>query len=140
MHYACGFIDNKRMIQLLSHFGFSHNVFDKDGNTPLDFQERAPSEEVQDLIKLHKKQAYENPEPNPWTWQVWTGVQREKNGLRQLISPSHPFLHGHGGHSNCGHGHSHGQGHSHDASGACVSNANQCGHQLNSSQVYCVII
>ena len=149
MHYACGFVDNKRMIQLLSHFGFSLNVFDKDGNTPLDFQERAPSDEVQNLLILHKKQAYETEEPNPWTWQVWTSVQREKNGLRQLISHTHPNIHGHGhshgghGHSHGGHGHSYGQSHSHDASGACVSDHDndQCGHQqIDNSQVYCNIL
>ena len=29
MHYAFGYEDNKRMLQLLSQFGFSENVFDK---------------------------------------------------------------------------------------------------------------
>ncbi len=125
MHYACGFVNNTRMIQLLSHFGFSTNVFDKDGNTPLDFQERNASQELQDLLSLHRKQSHES-EPNPWTWQVWTSVQREKNGLRQLISTSHPTLHGHA-HSCGGSNHSHGgSNHSHDASGVCSSQ-----HDLN---------
>jgi len=99
--------------------GFSTNVFDKDGNTPLDFQERNASKELQDLLSLHRKQSHE-AEPNPWTWQVWTSVQREKNDFRQLISTSHPSLNGHGHSHN--HGHSHGSSsHSHDVNGICSS-------------------
>ena len=91
--------------------------FFKDGNTPLDFQERNASQEVQDLLEMHKKKEFKAVEPNPWTWQVWTQVQREKNTLKQLISVSHPNLHGHG-HS---HEHGHGHGHSHVHSDTCHS-------------------
>jgi hypothetical protein len=138
MHYACGFVDNTRMIQLLSQFGFSNNVFDKDGNTPLDFQERNSSKEVQELIQLHKKQDYKRTEPNPWTWQVWTNIQREKNGLKQIISTKDLNCHGHShiGHS---HGHSHGdEGHSHDQNGACIPKEDQC-EENNTEKTYCII-
>lgn len=138
MHYASGFVNNAQMTQLLSHYGFSTNVFDKDGNTPLDFQERNASKEIQDLLKLHLKRSHQ-PEPNPWTWQVWTEVQREKNGLRQLISCSHPNLHGHS-HSHGAHGHSHGD-HFHDSSGVCTGQSeNQCGDMVPPyRQTYCAI-
>lgn len=111
MHYACGYNDNKKTSQLLSQYGFSDNVFDKDGMTPLDFQERINSEELQDLIKQHKLKDFVCQEPNPWSWQVWTRIQREKDTLKQLISVSHPHLKFNHSHS---HGHSH--GHSHEPS------------------------
>lgn len=143
MHYACGFVDNTRMIQLLSQFGFSKNVFDKDGNTPLDFQERNSCKEVQDLIELHKKQDYRRAEPNPWTWHVWSNIQRERNGLKQIISMTQFNAHGHShgghGHSHGGHGHSHGgDDHSHDKNGVCIPNDDQC-ENSEAVKPYCTI-
>lgn len=66
MHYANGSKENKRMSQLLSQFGFSDNVFDYLGNTPLDFQERKESVELQDLINMHRLKNFNIEEPNPW--------------------------------------------------------------------------
>lgn len=86
--------------------------------TPLDFQERMISVELQELIRIHKHQEFDNmEEPNPWSWSVWTRIQREKDNLKQMISVSHPSLnqmlstnaHGHS------HDHSHSHGHSHFA-------------------------
>lgn len=115
IHYANGYTDNKRITLLLSQFGFSDNVYDKDGMTPVDFQERNSSQELQDLMKIHKLKKFSVKEPDPWSWKVWTKIQRERNTLKQLISVSHPHLHSHS------HSHDHGncQGdeyHSHAAS------------------------
>lgn len=108
------------MIQLLSQYGLSDNVYDKDGQTPLDFQERAVSEELQEVIRINREKLFgQVDEPNPWSWKVWTRIQSEKDTLKQLISYSNPFvafnIHrgGGGGH---GHGHSHGGHHSHSHS------------------------
>ena len=148
MHYACGFTDNSRIIQLLSHFGFSNNVFDKDGNSPLDFEERNSSQQVKDLIELHRLQDYNSPEPNPWTWQVWTNLQREKKGLKQLIPISSLNAYGHGhshsghGHSHSGHGHSHApHGHSHNSQGVCTTeDHNECENsEYKNDGSYCII-
>ena len=95
-HYAMGMEKNEKMCQLLSQFGFSSNVFDKDGMTPLDFQERVLSKELQDLISIHRNQEFINnsvEEPNPWSWSVWTRIQREKDGLKQLLPVNHSCLH-----------------------------------------------
>ena len=105
------------MIQLLSQYGLSDNVYDKDGQTPLDFQERAVSEELQEVIRINREKLFGKvDEPNPWSWKVWTRIQSEKDTLKQLISYSNPFvafnIH-RGGH---GHGHSHGGHHSHSHS------------------------
>ncbi|RNA35635.1 serine threonine- phosphatase 6 regulatory ankyrin repeat subunit A-like, partial [Brachionus plicatilis] len=88
LHYACGYDDKKKMSQLLSEYGFSENVFDKDGMTPLDFQERIQSEELQELISNHRNKKFNSEEPNPWSWKVWTRIQRERNTLKQIISLS----------------------------------------------------
>ena len=58
--------------------------------SPLDFQERAPSQEIQDLLKMHREQKFDMEEPYPWSWKVWTRVQREKNTLKQIISFKNP--------------------------------------------------
>ncbi len=63
---------------------------------------------------MHRFNMFNAEEPNPWTWKVWTKIQREKNTLKQLISMAHPHLHGH---SHAGHNHGHCQGdeyHSHN--------------------------
>jgi hypothetical protein len=107
--------ENKRCVTLLSQFGFSENVFDKDGQTPLDFQERIKSDEVQQLIDIHRKKTFNITEPNPWTWQVWTKIQQERDSLKQLIAFSNPFDHSSRGHDhNHSHSHSHSHGHSHN--------------------------
>lgn len=80
------------MIQLLSQYGLSDNVYDKDGQTPLDFQERVVSEELQELIRINREQLFDVAEPNPWSWKVWTRIQSEKDTLKQLISYSNPFV------------------------------------------------
>lgn len=91
-HYASGIENNKRMVQLLSQYGLSDNVYDKDGQTPLDFQERVVSEELQELIRINREQLFDVAEPNPWSWKVWTRIQSEKDTLKQLISYSNPFM------------------------------------------------
>ncbi|CAF0712961.1 unnamed protein product [Brachionus calyciflorus] len=111
MHYASGYNDNRKMSQLLSQYGFSENVFDKDGMTPLDFQERIQSEELQELILNHKKRKFDCEEPNPWSWRVWTRIQREKNTLKQIMSFSNSKSHSH----HHGHSHNHVHAHSHDS-------------------------
>ena len=111
MHYASGYNDNRKMSQLLSQYGFSENVFDKDGMTPLDFQERIQSEELQELILNHKKRKFDCEEPNPWSWRVWTRIQREKNTLKQIMSFSNSKSNSH----HHGHSHNHTHGHSHDS-------------------------
>lgn len=110
-----GMENGNRTVQLLSQFGFSTNVFDKDGMGPLDFQERMSSKELQNLINIHKHQEFENTqEPNPWSWSVWTRIQREKNVFKQLVSVSHPCLHTAIQAESNGHGHSHDHSHSHN--------------------------
>lgn len=107
MHYAYGYDDKKKMCQLLSEYGFSENVFDKDGMTPLDFQERIQSEELQELISNQRNKKFDCEEPNPWSWKVWTRIQREKNTLKQLMSLPSSNLNG------CHHRHHHNV-HEHD--------------------------
>lgn len=109
MHYAFGYDDKKKLSQLLSEYGFSENVFDKDGKSPLDFQERIQSEELQELISNQKNKKFNCEEPNPWSWKVWTRIQREKNTLKQLMSLSGSNLNG------CHHRHHHNV-HKHDKS------------------------
>ncbi len=70
MHYASGSLENKRIVQLLSQFGFSDNVFDYLGQTPLDFQERKESTELQELIAMHRTKDFDKEEPNPW-YIIW---------------------------------------------------------------------
>lgn len=127
-HYACGMDNNKPMVQLLSQFGFSDNVYDKDGMTPLDFQERLASEELQELIRLNRVRKFTDDEPNPWTWKVWTKLQRDRDNLKTLIPFSNPLLipnfpfHGHSHnhshlhrHTTCHHSHpNHHQHHQHE--------------------------
>ena len=110
MHYAYGSETSKRIAQLLSQFGFSENVFDKDGMTPLDFSERAKSDELQELIAMHKSRSFVAGgavEPNPWTWQVWTRIQSEKNTFKQLIAVSHQHHHHRGACVGANHLHRH---------------------------------
>lgn len=131
MHYANGYPDNKRIIQLLSQFGFSDNVFDKNGMTPLDFQERNTSQELQELMKMHKIRNFAHKEPDPWTWQVWTKVQRERNTLKQLISVNHPHVHDHS------HSHNHGscQGDEYHSHAVSSKIEKKCSHgSVNDSQ------
>lgn len=112
-HYASGMENNRRMVQLLSQCGLSDNVYDKDGQTPLDFQERAVSEELQEVIRINRDRLFGKvAEPNPWTWKVWTRIQSEKDTLKQLISYSNPspFM---PLNANRIRGDSHGHGHSH---------------------------
>ncbi len=79
-----------------------------DGMTPLDFQERISSEELQELMKMHTLRKFTTEEPNPWTWQVWTRIQREKDDRFRLISINQAHSHGHhGNHQHHGHSHSH---------------------------------
>ena len=99
--------------------------------TPLDFQERNISQELQELIKIHRLKTFSCTEPDPWTWQVWTKIQREKNTLKQLISVAHPHLHAH---------HSHNQGtchgdeyHSHAAGHTTTSGGHQNSHNAGST-------
>ncbi len=103
MHYAYGAETNKRIAQLLSQFGFSENVYDKDGMTPLDFSERAKSKELQELIAMHKARNFDGTriEPNPWTWQVWTHLQSERDTFKQLVAVSNHHRHHHL-HRGCG--------------------------------------
>jgi hypothetical protein len=101
-----------------------------DGMTPLDFQERISSEELQELMKMHTLRTFTNEEPNPWTWQVWTRIQREKDDRFRLISINQAHSHGH--HRNHQH---HGHSHSHKHDEPCESdkkNVNE--HNLNSTE------
>jgi hypothetical protein len=77
----------------------------KDGMTPLDFQERMSSEELKELMKMHTIRKFTIEEPNPWTWQVWTRIQREKDDRFRLISINQAHSHSH--HHHHGHSHSH---------------------------------
>jgi hypothetical protein len=80
LHYACGMLGDPSVAKILLDFGFTENVFDKDGMSPLDFQERAESDQVQDLIEIHRTQEFRTvPEPNPWTSEVWDTLQVSKN-------------------------------------------------------------
>lgn len=115
------------MSQLLSEYGFSENVFDKDGMTPLDFQERIQSEELQELISNHRNKKFNSEEPNPWSWKVWTRIQRERNTLKQIISLSGSKFNG------CYHGNSHHRHHQNE-----IENEQNEIDQENKS--YCTII
>ncbi|CAF1184841.1 unnamed protein product [Didymodactylos carnosus] len=81
-HYACGLLFND-IQKLLSQFGASDFVTDKDGKSPLDFEVRRTSPEVQQLLL---SQLENSPEPNPWTDDVWYRLQTETriNNLRKL--------------------------------------------------------
>jgi hypothetical protein len=130
------------VVQLLSQYGFSDNVYDKDGQTPLDFQERVVSEELQEVIRINKLRLFESGvvEPNPWSWKVWTRIQSEKDTLKQLISYSNPIValnikrgHSHNhGHGHSHHGHSHQGNHSHNCNDDVddvednIANENEC--------------
>jgi hypothetical protein len=137
--------ENKRIIQLLSQYGFSENVYDKDGMTPLDFQERVMSEELQELIEINKLKKFKTEDPNPWTWKVWTRIQSEKDTLKQLISYSNPLLmlqinHGHSHNHGHGHGHSHNHSHSHNNhQNACSSDYLNIEDEINQSS-NCLIL
>ena len=109
LHYAYGMINNKKVTSLLLEFGFSENVFDKDGMSPLDFNERQESEELKELILLHKNKKLSIIEPNPWSFNVWTRIQQEKDSNKQITLFNSKILNHHG-HS---HGHSHGHIHGH---------------------------
>lgn len=87
-----------------------------DGMTPLDFQERFSSEELQELMKMHTLRKFTTEEPNPWTWQVWTRIQREKDDRFRLISINQAHSHSH--HRNHQH---HGHSHSHKHDESCES-------------------
>lgn len=90
--------------------------------TPLDFQERNISQELQELMKIHRLNQFNIKEPDPWSWKVWTKIQREKNTLKQLISVAHPHFHAH---SHGAHNHGNCQGdeyHSHNNTGSLMKN------------------
>jgi ankyrin repeat protein len=105
LHYAHGMIDNKKITSLLLEYGFSENVFDKDGMSPLDFNERQESDELKELIILHKNKKLDVIEPNPWSFNVWTRLQQEKDCSKQITLFNTKIMNHHG--------HSHGHGHSH---------------------------
>jgi len=88
LHYAYGTPDNKEINELLVEFGFSENVFDKDGKSPLDFQERIVADEVQELVQMHRLKNFNAKEPDPWSWQVWTRLQKEREMNKQIV----PFV------------------------------------------------
>lgn len=100
----------------------------KDGMTPLDFQERMNSKELQELLRIHKLKKFNLKEPNPWTWQVWTKLQHEKDTLKQIISVNHPNLHGHG--------HSHGHSHAHAPPSACHDHSHGSYDEHNAQHAY----
>ena len=125
LHYAYGMPNNKPIISLLLDYGFSENVFDKDGISPLDFQERQDSSELHELILLHKNKKLDVIEPNPWTFQVWTRLQQEKDSNKQISLFNNKILN-----RNC---HSH--GHSHEAMNNQILNC----HDFNNNDSCCLI-
>lgn len=85
LHYAYGMKDNQKCVHILLEFGFSENVFDKDGKSPLDFAERIDSYEISEVIRINKEMCFQEQEPNPWSYRVWTELQKAKDSTRQLI-------------------------------------------------------
>jgi ankyrin repeat protein len=100
LHYAYGMKNNKAIVDLLLDYGFSENVFDKDGMSPLDFYERKDSVELQELILLHVNKKFDVIEPNPWSFHVWTRLQQEKDSSKQIMLFNNKII-------NHSHGHSH---------------------------------
>ena len=106
-------------------------------------------------MKINRLNQFGVKEPDPWSWKVWTKIQREKNTLKQLISVTHPHLHSHS-HGAYNHGscqgdefhshnnnngnliknHSHNHNHSENAAQTDIITDNNAQTSLNS----CVLI
>jgi hypothetical protein len=113
--------------------------------TPLDFQERIASQELQELINIHRLKMFTCEEPNPWTWKVWTKIQQEKDNLKTLMPyysnplliPSFPTR-GHSHNSNSNHQHHH--HHNHDHSYHQIQNETSLDDDNESDNFNCQIL